>query len=65
MGRIAGGFLPHDPVMFVEPEAPPPDIRERICRTARTGWRRWRRPALSSSAPTTISTLAPAICHST
>lgn len=37
MGRIAGGFLvPHDPVMFVEPEAPPPDIRERIWGAFRT-----------------------------
>lgn len=31
MGKIVGGFMvPHDPVMFVEPEAPPPDIRKRI-----------------------------------
>jgi protocatechuate 4,5-dioxygenase beta chain len=37
MGRIAGGFLvPHDPVMFVEPEAPPPDIRERVWGAFRT-----------------------------
>ena len=31
MGQVVGGLLvPHDPVMFVEPEAPPADIRERI-----------------------------------
>lgn len=31
MGKIVGGFwMPHDPVMFVAPEAPEPAIRERI-----------------------------------
>ncbi|MCT7325044.1 DODA-type extradiol aromatic ring-opening family dioxygenase [Ralstonia mojiangensis] len=31
MGQIVGGFLvPHDPVMFVAPEAPNPSIRERM-----------------------------------
>lgn len=31
MGKIVGGFLvPHDPVMFVAPEAPAEDIRKRM-----------------------------------
>lgn len=31
MGQIVGGFLvPHDPVMFVAPEAPAPAVRERM-----------------------------------
>lgn len=31
MGKVVGGFLvPHDPVMFVAPDAPVPEVRERI-----------------------------------
>jgi protocatechuate 4,5-dioxygenase beta chain len=31
MAKVVGGFLvPHDPVMFVAPDAPKPDIRERM-----------------------------------
>ncbi|ARN19624.1 protocatechuate 3,4-dioxygenase [Piscinibacter gummiphilus] len=31
MGKIVGGFLvPHDPVMFVAPEAPAPDVAKRM-----------------------------------
>ncbi|MBP0620830.1 protocatechuate 3,4-dioxygenase [Cupriavidus consociatus] len=31
MGKIVGGFLvPHDPVMFVAPEAPEPAVRDRM-----------------------------------
>lgn len=31
MGKIVGGFLvPHDPVMFIAPEAPKPEIRARM-----------------------------------
>lgn len=36
MGCIAGAFLvPHDPVMFVNPEAPPIEIRERVWKAFR------------------------------
>lgn len=32
MGKIVGGFwMPHDPVMFVAPEAPPQAQRDRVC----------------------------------
>ncbi|REE06606.1 protocatechuate 4,5-dioxygenase beta chain [Paraburkholderia sp. BL27I4N3] len=31
MGKVVGGFLvPHDPVMFVAPEAPAPSVRQRM-----------------------------------
>ncbi|WP_322012765.1 hypothetical protein [Paraburkholderia sp. J12] len=37
MAKIVGGFLvPHDPVMFVAPDAPKPEIRDRMWKAFRT-----------------------------
>ncbi|MDR3385035.1 hypothetical protein [Cupriavidus basilensis] len=50
MGKIVGGFLvPHDPVMFVAPEAPAPAVRERMWNAFKTCAAR-----LAGLAPTSV-----------
>ncbi len=50
MGKIVGGFLvPHDPVMFVAPEAPAPAVRERMWNAFKTCAAR-----LAELAPTSV-----------
>lgn len=50
MGRIVGGFLvPHDPVMFVAPEAPAPEVRDQVW-----GWFQECAVRLSKLEPTSV-----------
>ncbi|MGT2511105.1 DODA-type extradiol aromatic ring-opening family dioxygenase [Cupriavidus basilensis] len=50
MGKIVGGFLvPHDPVMFVAPDAPAPAVRDRMWNAFKTCAAR-----LAELAPTSV-----------